>query len=283
MKSPTETTLASGVAPTLGPIVLKIGGEVITSPALPMIARDIARIGSAVVVHGGGALASEVQRSLGQVPNIVGGRRITDQAALDVIKMVVAGRMNVDLCAALVAAGAQPVGLHGASSLVVRAVKRPPRVMPGTDGLPIDFGFVGDVTGVNAALLSLLLGAGFLPVLACLGADENGAVYNINADTVANGVATQLAASGMVLISDISGVMRDVNDPASRIAKLTHEDAKALIAEGVVTRGMIPKLEEAFGAIAAGVQRVFIVGRLREGDLSRAVLEPGTVGTVLVP
>jgi acetylglutamate kinase len=283
MRSAKEQTLTSGVTAPMGPIVLKLGGEVITSPALPMIARDIARIGRCVIVHGGGAMATELQRSLGQVPNIIGGRRVTDQAALDVIKMVVAGRMNVDLCAALVAAGAKPVGLHGASSMVIRAVKRPPRVMAETGPLPVDFGFVGDVIGLNTSLLSLLLGASFLPVLACLGADEHGAVYNINADTVANGVATQLAAAGLVLISDVSGVMRDINAPESRIKTLTHAEAKVLIAEGVVTRGMIPKLEEAFGAITAGVQRVFIVGRLREGDLARAVIDPGSVGTVLVP
>ena len=261
--------------------VIKFGGEVITSPALPMLAADLVRLPHAVVVHGGGAQATALQKALGQEPRIVGGRRITDDATLDVMKMVVAGKLNVDLCAALVAAGGKPVGLHGASSLVVRAHKRPPKSMPGHEH-PVDFGHVGDVDGVNQDLLSLLLGAGYLPVIACLGADPNGAVYNINADTVANGVATALGAAGLLLVSDVPGVLRDVHDPASRIPRLTESEAKAAIADGTITKGMVPKMEESFAALAAGVRAVFVLGRLGPGDLERATREPGSVGTVLV-
>jgi acetylglutamate kinase len=261
--------------------VLKLGGEVITSDRLPIIAQDLSALGTAVVVHGGGAMATELQKKLGQQPHIVGGRRVTDAATLDVMKMVVAGRMNVDLCAALVAAGARPVGLHGASSLAIEAHKRPPKVIAGHGDEPIDFGFVGDVVGVNHHLLRTLVDAGYLPVLACLGADAQGVVYNINADTVANGVATALSAAALVLISDVPGVLRDLHDPASRIAHIRADEAKDLIAKGVVTKGMVPKLEEAFGAIAAGVAKVIIVGRLDAGDLAQAVREPGSIGTVL--
>lgn len=263
------------------PWVIKFGGEVITSKDLPMLAADLASLSRAVVVHGGGAQASALQKQLGQEPNIVGGRRVTDDATLDVMKMVVAGKLNVDLCAALLKAGAKPVGLHGASSLAVRAHKRPPKVMPGYDQ-PVDFGHVGDVDGVNQELLSLLLSGGYLPVLACLGADANGAVYNINADTVANGVATALGAAGLLLVSDVSGVLRDVSDPSSRIPRLTEREAKAAIADGTITKGMVPKMEESFAALAAGVRAVFVLGKLGPGDLKRATEQPGSVGTVLV-
>lgn len=267
-------------------IVLKLGGEVVQSDALGVIARDVASLAAdtrLVVVHGGGPQATELTKRLGMTPNVVAGRRITDAATLDVMKMTVAGKVNVDLCAGLLAAGAKPVGLHGASSLAVAAHKRPPRVVTGAGPEPIDFGHVGDVDGVNRELLALLSGAGFVPVLACLGADAQGNVFNINADIVANQVAIALEADGLFLVTDVPAVLRDVADPGSRIARLTVAEGKQAIADGVVTKGMIPKLEESFAALAEGVRAVHVVGKLAEGQLARAVREPGSVGTMLVP
>lgn len=269
-----------------GAVVIKLGGEVVNGPYLPALAADIAELSRAgkpvVVVHGGGPQATALQKALGQEPNIVGGRRITDKATLDVMKMTVAGQVNVDLCSALLGAGGKPVGLHGASSATVRAKKRPPKVVSGGGPEPIDFGFVGDVTGLNEELLSLLVGAGFIPVLACLGADEQGNVFNINADVVANKVSILLDATALVLVSDVRGVLRDVADPSSRIGRLTLEDSKKAIADGVITKGMIPKVEESFAAIAEGVRAVHVVGKLEKGELFREVETPGSVGTVLV-
>jgi acetylglutamate kinase len=190
--------------------------------------------------------------------------------------------VNVDLCAALVAAGARPVGLHGASSCTVLASRRPPTIVKGAGPEPVDFGFVGDVIGVNDALIALLTGAGYVPVLACLGADDKGGLFNINADAVANQVAIRLDARALVLVTDVPGVMRDLADPSSRIGRLTLAEGKRAMDDGVVTKGMIPKLEESFAAIAQGVRAVHIVGRLAKGDLLRAVTHPGEVGTVLV-
>ena len=269
-----------------GPVVLKLGGEVVQGPHMAAIAADVAEMRRAgvpvVIVHGGGPQATELQKKLGQTPKIVGGRRVTDAEALDVMKMIVAGKMNVDLCAALIAAGARPVGLHGASSNAVLATRRPPKVVSGGGPDPVDFGFVGDVAGVNAELIALLVDAGFVPALACLGADASGAVYNINADAVANQVAIRLDARALVLVTDVPGVLRDVADPSSRITRMTMSEGRRAIEEGVVTKGMIPKLEESFAAIAEGVRAVHVVGRLARGDLARAVSEPGSVGTVLV-
>jgi len=267
-------------------VVVKLGGEVVASPHMAAIAADIGEMvrrgERLVMVHGGGPQATELQKKLGQTPNIVAGRRITDADTLEVMKMIVAGRVNVDACAALVAAGVSPVGLHGASSLTVRAVKRPPRVVTGAGPDPIDFGHVGDVTGVNRALVELLAERGYVPVVACLGADEAGHVYNINADIVANRIAIELDAKALVLVSDVPGVLRDVKDASSRIPRLSVADGKKAIADGVVTKGMIPKLEESFAAIAEGVRAVHVVGRLERGQLAREVAEPGSVGTVLV-
>ena len=268
-------------------IVVKVGGEIVKSGAIAAIAPDLAELAKGgeaiVVVHGGGPQATELQKQLGQTPNIVAGRRVTDAATLDVMKMVVCGLVNVDLCAALVRAGCKPVGLHGASSGAIAAKKRPPKVVAGAGPEPVDFGLVGDVTGVNRELLAALLSAGFVPVLACLGCDpKDGQTYNINADTVANQVAVALDAEALVVVSDVPGVLRDVADPSSRIGKMTKAEADAAIESGVVTKGMIPKLEESFAAIAAGVRSVLVVGKLAPGELARAVREPGSVGTALV-
>jgi acetylglutamate kinase len=267
-------------------VVVKLGGEVVASSHMASIAADVAEMQArherVVVVHGGGPQATDLQKRLGQTPKIVAGRRITDADTLDVMKMIVAGKVNVDACASLLAAGARPVGLHGASALTVRAVKRPPRVVAGGGPDPIDFGHVGDVTGVNEELLGMLSAAGYVPVVACLGADAEGRVYNINADIVANRLAIALDAKALVLVSDVPGVLRDVSDPGSRIPRLSVADGRKAITDGVVTKGMIPKLEESFAAIAEGVRAVHVVGHLERGQLAREVAEPGSVGTVLV-
>ncbi len=268
------------------PVVIKVGGEVVQGPHMAAIAADVAEIQKSglpvVIVHGGGPQATDLQKKLGQTPKIVGGRRVTDADTLDVMKMIVCGKVNVDLCSALLAAGAKPVGLHGASACTVLARKRPPKVVTGGGPDPVDFGFVGDVVGVNGELIALLSSAGYVPVLACLGADESGGTFNINADAVANQVAIRLDARALVLVTDVPGVMRDISDPSSRIGRLTIAEGKRAIEEGVVTKGMIPKLEESFAAIGEGVRAVHIVGKLERGDLTRAVKEPGSVGTVLL-
>jgi acetylglutamate kinase len=273
------------VAVTRDYVVIKLGGEVVASAHMAAIAADVAEMQArgerVVVVHGGGAQATELQKKLGQTPRIVAGRRVTDADALEVIKMVVAGKMNVDACSALLAAGATPVGLHGASALTVRATRRPPRVVAGAGPEPVDFGQVGDVAGINRDLIALLSDAGYVPVVACLGADERGAVLNINADVVANRIAIALDAKALVLVSDVPGVLRDVGDPTSRIPRLSVAEGRRAIAGAVVTGGMIPKLEESFAAIAEGVRAVHVVGRLERGQLAREVADPGSVGTVL--
>lgn len=269
-----------------GPVVLKLGGEVIAGAQLPAVAADVAALHAEgvplVIVHGGGPQATALQKRLGQTPTIIGGRRVTDADALDVMKMIVAGKLNVDLCAALLAAGARPLGLHGASSGAVLARRQPPALVTGGGPEPVDFGFVGDVVGVDGTLLGLAVRNGYVPVLACLGADREGVVYNINADAVASQVAVRLDARALVLVSDVPAVLRDVDDPHSRIPRMTTSEGRRAIAEGIVTRGMIPKLEESFAAIALGVKEVHVVGRLGPGDLARAVRDPGRIGTVLV-
>lgn len=269
------------------PIVVKIGGEVVGSGEAALLAADLRALhdGGAriAIVHGGGPQATELQKRLGLETRQVAGRRVTDAATLDVMKMAVAGKLNVDLCAALAAAGLSGVGLHGASGLVVRAKRRPPKVYAGAGPDPVDLGLVGDVVGFNTALLELLWSGGHVPVIACLGADAEGGVYNINADMVGNQLAAALAAERLFLVTSTPGVLRDVKDPASRLPRLTRAEARAAIESGVVSGGMIPKLEEAMAVVDQGVGAIHILGKLAQGDLVRAVREPGSVGTTLVP
>ncbi len=266
-------------------IVVKVGGELVRNQAVWDLAKELKTLSAQDVrltlVHGGGPQATDLQKQLGQEPNIVGGRRITDKDALQVMKMVVGGLVNVELCAALLASGLSPVGLHGASALTIQANKRPPRVVSGCGPDPIDFGWVGDVVGCNMELLRSLHEQGHTPVLACLGANKSGDVFNINADIVASQVAKALAADHLVLMTSAPGVLTDINDLSSRIPTLTRSQAKAAIADGTILGGMIPKIEEAILVMDDGVGAVHIMGE--KGTLSGEISTPGSVGTALLP
>ena len=268
-------------------IVVKMGGDVISSGGAKLLAADLRVLvdeGARVaIVHGGGPQATALQKQLGIPTTQVAGRRVTDAPTLDVMKMIVAGKLNVDLCAILLAAGLSPVGLHGASALAVRAVRRPPKVYAGAGPDPVDMGLVGDVTGFNLQLLETLWVAKHIPVIACLGADADGGVYNINADMVGNQLAAALRADRLFLITSTPGVLRDVNDPTSRLPELTCAQARDAIKSGVISGGMIPKVEEAMAVVDQGVGAIHILGKLAPGDLVRAVREHGSVGTTLRP
>jgi acetylglutamate kinase len=267
-------------------VVVKLGGEVVASPEMPAIAQGLRVLvegGHRVsVVHGGGPQATALQRRLGLEPRIIAGKRYTDEPTLDVMKYVVAGQVNADLCARLLHGGVVGVGLHGASGNVIRARRRPPSVVTGAGPDPVDLGLVGDVVAFNLQLLSQLQEMGYVPVLACLGCDERGQLLNINGDTVASQLAGALRADALVLVTSTPGVLRDVQDPSSRVARLTPAEFRRGVEDGSISGGMIPKLDESFAVLAGGARSVVIVGRLAPGELERAVLEPGSVGTVLV-
>jgi acetylglutamate kinase len=263
-------------------IVIKLGGDVLEGAALGAVADSLQAIvtetaHALAIVHGGGTQVTALSERLGLPTRMVGGRRITDAAALEVLQMVVAGKLNVELCAALQARGVRAVGLHAGSG-VLRARKRPPRVMSGAGPDPIDMGLVGDVVGFDLPLLEALWAASRLPVLSSLGL-EGGAVLNLNADLVASQLAATLEASSLIAVTAVGGVRRDKDDPATRIGRLTVSEARAAIASGVVHGGMIPKLEEAFVPLEAGVERVQIVA---PQELASAVRDPGSAGTMLV-
>lgn len=269
-------------------IVIKLGGAALFDPReLSPLLTDMVELHrkgiELVVMHGGGPQATELSKRLGIERRIVGGRRITDAATLEVMKMVLAGQVSVDLTTAMGAVGLPSVGLSGVSAGIIGAVKRPPRVVSGCGDEPVDFGHVGDIVTINIDPIRLLCSAGYIPVLNSLGADKQGRTYNINADIAANKVAHSLHADHLLLISGgVSGVMRDPDVPDSRIARLTAGEARQAIRDEIIRGGMIPKIEESLQVLGAGVGAIHILGSLAQGDVLRAIESPGSVGTVLV-
>ena len=269
-------------------VVIKLGGAIFEDPAqLDAIAGSIRAFLkddiSVTVIHGGGPQATTMSKRLGIEPNIVGGRRITDAETLEVCKMIYAGKLNVDLVGHLRKFDIPAVGVSGVSGLI-HAEKRPPRVVSGGGDEPIDFGHVGDITGVNEWMLQMFHKNEFVPVVNTLGADDEGNAFNINADIAATRVANALAATHLALLTgNVPGVLEDKDDPETRIPSLTVEEARQAIDDGTIQGGMIPKIEESLEVLSLNVGAIHILGTLKPGDLERAFESPGEVGTALVP
>lgn len=236
--------------------IVKVGGAVVEDPKqLSALLSDFRQIeGAKILVHGGGRRATKVAAALGIESKMVGGRRITDASMLEVVTMVYGGLVNKNIVAQLQALGIDAIGLTGADMDVIRSHKRPLK-----DG--IDFGFVGDVDCVNAKRLKTLVDAGMTPVLAPLTHDGNGTMLNTNADTIASETARSLAALydvALVYCFEKPGVLADPDDDTSVIPTITRSDFQRLTADGTISGGMLPKIENALAAVEAGVKRVVI-------------------------
>lgn len=252
-----------------GITVVKIGGNVIDDPAaLKAFLAEFAAIeGPKILVHGGGKLATRMAERLELKVQMVDGRRITDKGTLDVVTMVYAGLVNKQIVAGLQAAGCNAIGLSGADGNAVTARRRAPQ--------PIDYGFVGDIERVDSELLRRLLEAGLVPVFSAIMHDGRGTLLNCNADSVASAVALGAAAvapTDLVFCFEKAGVLRDPDDEASVIPEITAASYAPLKADGTVSKGMIPKIENALKAVGQGVRSVTI--------RSSAHLENG-IGTVI--
>ncbi len=269
-------------------IVIKLGGELLGADRRKEL-REIAQQAKSILcdgnkvlfVHGGGPQTTALMENLGTKPNMQGGRRITDEEALEAIKMMVGGKLNIDLVSTLRQEGINAIGLHGLSGRMIACQKRPPRVVSGCGDEPVDFGYVGDVIGLNRPLLELLEAASYTLALACIGCDDAGLPYNINADAVACDIAAKLGADHLILLTNTPGVLRDQQKPESRFAKLSVAEGRQAIHSGVVQGGMIPKLEESFKALKAGVKKVHILGKLQPQELTRVLTESAVLGTTI--
>ncbi|MBN1441990.1 MAG: acetylglutamate kinase [Planctomycetes bacterium] len=269
--------------------VVKLGGELLAlKECLDNLAHDISLLYQlnirVVIIHGGGPQLSSVAKMLGIESRKVDGRRITDDKMLWVAKMVFAG-VSTDILAALRQHGTPGIGLSGVDGDLVEALRRPPRRIFNRETgeeQEVDFMNVGDVDAVNPRILQVLLENRFVPVVASLGGDAGGQVLNINADTIAAEIAAALPAEKLFLLSNVCGVLRDVNDPASKISYLTTESGARLADSHGVSGGMLPKLTAAIRAVEAGVRRAHIIDGLQENALLQEVFTVKGLGTMVL-
>ena len=245
--------------------IVKVGGAVVEDETqLSQLLKDFSAIeGKKVLVHGGGRKATKMAAQLGIESKMVNGRRITDADMLSVVTMVYGGLVNKSLVARLQANGVNALGLTGADIDVIRSHKRPPvhLLQEGLGEVTIDFGFVGDVDRANGQMLSKLIDTGITPVMAPLTHDGLGNILNTNADTIASETAKALAPYydvTLVFSFEKKGVLRNPDDDESVIPVITHEDFIRYKADGTISGGMLPKIENALSAIDAGVARVII-------------------------
>ncbi len=258
-------------------VVVKYGGNAMIDPDLAaQFAEDIVLLHSVgirpVVVHGGGPQIGDLMERLGMVPEFVDGRRVTDADTLDIARMVLVGKVNREIVSAINVHGPLAVGVSGEDAGLIIADVRDP-----------ELGFVGDVTAVNPAILERLLAEHLIPVVSTIGADTSGQALNINADTVAGAIAAELGAEKIVYLSDVPGLLHDVDDLASLITHVTVAGITELVDEGIVGGGMIPKIEACLDALAGGVQSAHLLdGRIPHVLLLELFTDAG-IGSMIIP
>jgi len=260
-------------------VVVKYGGNALSgtehADPLDVFAQDIVLLRAVgirpVVVHGGGPQINAMLDRLGVKSEFRDGRRVTDDATMQVVRMVLTGEVNPSIVSAITSQGGRAVGLSGADDGMISVVQRDSAL-----------GFVGDVTGVRTAVLEQLLDDGCIPVIATIGVDASGQTYNINADSVAAAVAGALGAAKLLYLTDIEGLRRDVNDASSLISKLTAAELQGLLGDGTIAGGMIPKAESCLEAVALCVPAVHILdGRVAHVTIIELFTDAG-IGTMVL-
>ena len=251
-------------------VVVKYGGNAMVSDQLrQQVMEDIVLLQlvgvKVVLVHGGGPEISEMMTRLGKKPEFVDGLRVTDRETIDIVQMVLAGKVNKTLVNLLEVKGGKAMGISGMDGRLIQARQKDGRL-----------GYVGSITQVDATPLLDLLEKGYIPVVSTLGCDEEGNTYNINGDTAAAYLAGALGAERLIMMTDIAGVLRDKNDPTTLIPRLTIDEAVALFDQQIIAGGMIPKVECCSQAIARGVRNVVIMdGRVPHSILMELLTNEG--------
>ncbi|MBR5668166.1 MAG: acetylglutamate kinase [Spirochaetales bacterium] len=256
-------------------VVVKYGGNAMVNPDLKQQVMDdivlLWLIGVKVVlVHGGGPEISSMMDKLGKKAEFVDGLRVTDKETVDIVQMVLAGKVNKTLVTMLEKRGGKAIGLCGMDGNLIQAKIKDPRL-----------GFVGEVTAINKGPVTDILEKGYIPVISTLGCDDEGNAYNINADTAAAHIAGALGAERFILMTDIAGILKDKNDPSSLIPEISLSEADSLTASGIISSGMIPKVQCCVTAIKAGVKNVVIMdGRVPHSILMELLTNEGA-GTLI--
>lgn len=257
-------------------IVIKYGGNAMTSESLKQqVMEDIVLLWltgiKVVLVHGGGPEINALMERLGKKPEFVDGLRVTDKETVDIVQMVLAGKINKSLTGLLETKGGRAIGLSGVDDRLIEAKCKDSRL-----------GFVGEVTKINTAIVDDLLSRNYIPVISTIGYGTDGETYNINGDTAAAFIAGALKAERLIMMTDIAGILRDPKDPATLIPEITVEEAEELKRSGVISGGMIPKAECCIKAIHEGVKKVIIMdGRVPHSILIELLTDEGA-GTMFL-
>ena len=256
-------------------VVVKYGGNAMVNEHLKeQVMEDIVLLWligvKVVLVHGGGPEISELMEKLGKVPEFVDGLRVTDKETVDIVQMVLAGKVNKSLVSYLESKGGNAMGISGIDGGLIKATFKNPKL-----------GYVGNITDVNITPVEDLLGKGYIPVISTIASDNDGNVYNINGDTAAARIAGALGAERLIMMTDIAGLLKDKDDPSTLIPHVTIKEAEDLKKEGVISGGMIPKIDCCIDAISHGVKNVVIMdGRVPHSILMEILTNEGA-GTMV--
>jgi acetylglutamate kinase len=255
-------------------MVIKVGGNAIVSPQnMEDIIKDVVLLRyvgiKPVIVHGGGPEITEKMELMGKKAEFIQGLRITDDETMEIARMVLVGNINTKIVSLIGMFGGKGIGLTGYDGRMILGHKQGTKKVV-VDGIEkeIDIGWVGESEVINPDILHIVLDKGYIPVISPIAVDTQGNALNINADTVAGDIAAALCAKKLILMTDVSGLLRDMKDPSSRISHVTLDDIDPLIAEGVIRGGMIPKIKGAAVAVKSGVERAHIIN----GSVSHSML-----------
>ena len=257
-------------------VVIKYGGNAMIDEQLKQqVMEDIALLWligvKVVLIHGGGPEISEMMKKLGKQPEFVNGLRVTDKETVDIVQMVLAGKVNKSLVTLLQMQGGHAVGLSGMDGGIIEAEIKDPRL-----------GYVGKITKVRAKPITDLLEKNYIPVISTVASDHSGNVYNINGDTAAAYIAGAMGAERLIMMTDVAGILRDKDDPSTLITGITVEEAKKLYDDGIISGGMIPKVDCCIEAISSGVRNVTIMdGRVPHAILMELLTDEGA-GTMII-
>ncbi|WP_457612309.1 acetylglutamate kinase [Methanocaldococcus sp.] len=234
-----------------------------------------------VIVHGGGPEINKAMEKMGKKPEFIHGLRVTDEETLDIVEMVLTGKINGEIVSKITKYGGKAVGLSGKSGRIIVAKKKKKKIKTDSGEIEVDLGRVGETVEVNTELIEILINNNYIPVISPIGLDVNGEAYNMNADTVAGDIAGALKAEKLIMITDVDGIMDDVNDKSTLYKKLTVDELRNLLDKGKIKGGMIPKAESAIYAIEHGVKSVHIInGKIPHALLLEIFTEEG-IGTMI--
>ncbi|HIP24898.1 MAG TPA: acetylglutamate kinase [Archaeoglobus profundus] len=269
-------------------MVIKIGGHaMINDDVLENVVKDILLLYfvgiKPIVVHGGGPEISEKMEKMGIKPKFVDGLRVTDKETMEIVEMVLDGKINSKIVTMFIKHGGKAVGISGKDGLLIVARKKVIKKKVNGKEVVIDLGYVGETEYVNPELLKLLIDNGYIPVVSPVATDLEGNSYNINADIVAGTIAATIKAKKLIILTDVPGILRDPKDKSSLISVMSVSELEQMLNEGKIVGGMIPKAEAIIRAIKGGVEKAHIIDGSKEHSLLLELFTKKGIGTMIVP